>query len=70
MAGEATFVAMIARRRLVDRFRRSSRRKAAEPLDGVAGPPAPTGRPPPAPNWTDEAARASEAMKQLSAAQI
>jgi RNA polymerase sigma-70 factor (ECF subfamily) len=36
LAGEVTFVAMIARRRLIDRLRKSRRELEAQPLDQVA----------------------------------
>ena len=40
VAEEITFVAMIARRRLIDRVRKDARQPSAAPLDGHDGPPA------------------------------
>ena len=40
VAEEITFVAMIARRRLIDRTRKDARRPAAAPLDAAGAPPA------------------------------
>ena len=67
IASETAFVAMIARRRLIDRRRRAERRldNAAIP-DGAADPnPAPLE----APAVGEDAARAIEALGQLSAEQ-
>lgn len=68
LASERTYVLTIARRRLIDRLRRRKANPVGEPLDNVPDPPAP-------PTQVDvvergeQAARAAEAMKQLSADQ-
>ena len=65
VASETTFVAMIARRRLIDRQRsrtaRQSHVRTASELPEPASPPED-----PAPERSDEAGRAAEAMRQLS----
>lgn len=64
-ACEATFVTMIARRRLIDRRRRAGRRPAAGPLpDAVPSPPAPDPL-----EQSDEATRARRALAGLRADQ-
>lgn len=65
VASEATFIAMIARRRLIDRARKDGRRTDRTPLpDGTV--PAPgNGVERPA-EVSDEAARAQEALQSLS----
>jgi RNA polymerase sigma factor (sigma-70 family) len=63
---EATFVAMITRRRLVDRVRRRAARPRAEGLDDPAMVPAPETDDA---ALRDEVARAQEAMQQLRAEQ-
>lgn len=64
VASEATFIAMIARRRLIDRNRKAARRLDDKPL-----PDAGAGRDDPAPeriDLSDDAAVAAEALQQLS----
>ena len=69
IASEAAFVAIIARRRLIDRRRRISRRPASSELTefngGVASGPAPVARP----ELAEEAATAARALESLSAEQ-
>jgi RNA polymerase sigma-70 factor (ECF subfamily) len=62
-ASETTFVAMIARRRIIDRIRRSSRRIAADSLDDVATEPA--SRDDRVMQMSVEARQAAEALKTL-----
>jgi RNA polymerase sigma-70 factor (ECF subfamily) len=66
LASEPTFVAMIARRRLVDRWRRAGRRPPGEPLESVAEPPSRQAGAEERLEISDEAARAAEAMGRLS----
>lgn len=67
VASEATFIAMIARRRLIDRARRSGRRGAVETISPEAVEAAGRDEPPAArPELADEAARAARALTQLS----
>jgi RNA polymerase sigma-70 factor (ECF subfamily) len=69
VASEATFVSMIARRRLIDRARVSGRRPKAEALaDGGTAPTSPT-PPTPRADINDEAARAARALQDLPADQ-
>ncbi|HBS29913.1 MAG TPA: RNA polymerase subunit sigma-24 [Phycisphaerales bacterium] len=64
VAGEATFVSMIARRRLIDRNRRSGRRPGAEAIhEGSAFDPPDAER---AAQVSDDAGRAARAFKELS----
>lgn len=69
IASEAAFVAIIARRRLIDRRRRISRRPASSELTefngGAAVGPAPGARP----EVAEEAASAARALESLSAEQ-
>lgn len=65
VASEATFVAMVARRRLIDRLRKESRKPVtegivAEPLDvaSVEGPAAA--------EWADDVAKAKRCLSRLS----
>lgn len=65
VAGEATFVAMVARRRLIDRIRKESRKPitegiVAEPMDeaSVEGPMAA--------EWADDVAKAKRCLSRLS----
>lgn len=66
VASEATFIAMIARRRLIDRLRRSSRRSEPRPIEEASVPAAQTAS---RVEVSDEAARAAEALSTLSAEQ-
>lgn len=68
VAGEPTFVAMIARRRLIDRIRKDSRRPTTEAIDrepidaseqGTAGEVV----------WSDEAAKAKRCLGKLPSVQ-
>lgn len=61
VAPEATFVAMIARRRLIDRRRTLARRPAVDPIEASA----PIADEAPAPEVGVEAARAAQALGQL-----
>jgi RNA polymerase sigma-70 factor (ECF subfamily) len=63
IATEATFVAMIARRRLIDRGRRRQRRLDTAPLPEAAPPAAPVQ--PDVPTQQEEAARATAALERL-----
>lgn len=63
LASEATFVAMIARRRLIDRFRRSERRRDTASL--VSDVAATGGNPSDRAELLDDVARISDAMTQL-----
>jgi RNA polymerase sigma factor (sigma-70 family) len=62
-ASEVTFVAMIARRRLIDRRRKLSRTIDAAPITPAVDPPAAPARDPVA--FQEEAARAREQLEQL-----
>jgi len=62
IASETAFVATIARRRLIDRRRRSGRAPASQPLNGVEEP---TANADDRVEVCDEAERAAEALKQL-----
>ncbi len=63
LASEATFVAMIARRRLIDRFRRSERRRDTASL--VSDVAATGGNPSDRAELLDDVARISDAMTRL-----
>ena len=63
LASEATFVAMIARRRLIDRFRRSERRRDTASL--VSDVAATGGNPSDRAELLDDVARISDAMTSL-----
>jgi len=67
VAGEATFVATIARRRLIDRYRRRARAAVPEPLDDGPGH-QPTASAPD-PDTTLDAQRAAALLGHLSADQ-
>lgn len=64
VSGEATFVAMLARRRLIDRLRKSRREVPSEPIDEKvlqhASPPAP-----PSSELAEESSRAKACLEQL-----
>lgn len=64
VASEATFIAMIARRRLIDRARRSGRRPQGQALSDLEAS-EPAGSTPPA-ELRDDAARALDALGRLS----
>jgi RNA polymerase sigma-70 factor (ECF subfamily) len=66
VASEATFIAMIARRRLIDRARRSSRRPEGASIDEAA---LVAPAPPPRADIGEEAAIAADALNSLSEAQ-
>jgi RNA polymerase sigma-70 factor (ECF subfamily) len=65
LGSEATFVALLARRRLIDRHRRQLRRPPPEALAGDLAAPAPADYV----ALQDEAAHAAEALTRLSPAQ-
>lgn len=64
VASEPTFIAMIARRRLIDRRRRAARQPLLAPLEEASAAP---DRPSTAPSleWGEDAARAAEALLSL-----
>jgi len=64
VASETAFVAMLARRRLIDRRRRESRRIDKGVIVDDAGPAAPVGEP--VADEADDVRRASEALTRLS----
>lgn len=64
VAGEKTFVAMIARRRLIDALRRGDRHRRTVALDEAAGAPAASG-PGAQVDTADEAALARKAVAEL-----
>lgn len=68
VASETTFVAMIARRRLIDRIRKMERRPDEPSLEAI-GDPSPRELDESRPDLSDEARRALGAMEQLSADQ-
>lgn len=65
VASEATFVAMIARRRLIDRARKNARRRDTAGLQETA-PAAPEIRAITSPETADDAGRAAEAFSRLT----
>lgn len=67
VAKEATFVAMIARRRLIDRMRKTGRRPTEATLEEGASVMGTTDAP--APELGEDAARAERAMRELSESQ-
>jgi RNA polymerase sigma factor (sigma-70 family) len=69
IASEAAFVAIIARRRLIDRRRRISRRPSTQELTELNSGAAPVGEPVGKPEIAEEAAVAAKAFETLSAEQ-
>lgn len=64
VASEATFIAMIARRRLIDRARKSARRRDTQSLTEATR--VETRSNPPRSETNEDAARAAEALESLS----
>ncbi len=64
LAGEATFVAMLARRRLIDRLRKSRRELESQPIDELALQYAAPPQTPPA-ELAEEGARAAACLEGL-----